>query len=789
MVTLRQGMQSIALALLISLGATGCSLKHWLGGDPPPAKIVSKEDAASQTGPSADCDSWTKIYEGSEEESASTFECWAAKEPDVWKKVHGEHPGELTEREMSLLIRDGIVSLDATAEGREMWIRRFIAIKNLLGFGTTVTRVRVDRWISWLRAHRADIRRTYAHGTPFWNTTSLQYSDLQTAATTAASFLRELEWNKSSTEIAPLIQDVFAITDKQTLGEVEPGIRVVRNLLGFICPLQSAADRMVPNEIASCFEKAGEHFKPSSHWIEFMLNEKGSVDQAQAAVVKQSIQTAATLVKDWFTQPGLKPIDTQLLYDWSKAMGAKPPENFIASLKMVKRLKTQSDEYHIYPSVMGQVFILIQDYENLVLEALPYFTNAYNHHDCKNPNAESWKDCVLKDLSVREKSPTIDMLLRVKNPRHGMDAVPVNGSVMNTVAFYNAAAGQMIQLFDDNADGVISVDIGPEGDELVNFITSSIETYQSVDHYLSNLGNRFKGRVIDALSDQNNISISQWNVVEFAKLVSSANDVLVERTEKQKDIFEEVFSHLSNNFPKSALFLDRPAITAVLTTITSLSDYREVALTEILGSDKLAKEAMNLNKPFSREIFRAHIGDMLKRNFPRTYESCNKFGFEISCLIAFDEVMPSPDDARKLVSPSDIDVVTLMAIGMEGVFDTCGLRKNGTLKSALMDGNDELDCGFNKMKEVAVRLMESGVVHVSPNTKSLAETALNTINSLFITRTIGKVALIRGSMSAPLLNMPFFWMFGDTATLGSSYALLSDIVASDRVAEVKSKAK
>jgi hypothetical protein len=85
--------------------------------------------------------------------------------------------------------------------------------------------------------------------------------------------------------------------------------------------------------------------------------------------------------------------------------------------------------------------------------------------------------------------------------------------------------------------------------------------------------------------------------------------------------------------------------------------------------------------------------------------------------------------------------------------------------------------------------MESGVVHVSPNTKSLAETALNTINSLFITRTVGKVALIRGSMSAPLLNLPFFWAFGNTATLGSSYALLSDIVASDRVKEAKSKAK
>ena len=60
---------------------------------------------------------------------------------------------------------------------------------------------------------------------------------------------------------------------------------------------------------------------------------------------------------------------------------------------------------------------------------------------------------------------------------------------------------------------------------------------------------------------------------------------------------------------------------------------------------------------------------------------------------------------------------------------------------------------------------------------------------MVITRTIGKVAMIRGTKRYAFLNMPLFWAYGKTATIGSSYGLLSDIVASDRVDEVKNNSK
>jgi hypothetical protein len=790
MMTMKRG-KYVVIALLASVGMTGCGLKHWLGEAPPPTRIVSKEDASAQSGSGGDCDSWNKIYEGTEEESSRTFECWAAKEPDVWKKIRGAHPGELTEREISLIIRDGVISFDGGEAGRQLWTRRFIAIKHLLGFGPTITKERVDRWISWFRAHRSAIRSSYQKLIPFEKVNAFTYGDLQVALETAASFLRELEWKKSSTELYPLLRDAFAITDKQTLTGLEPGVRVVRNFLGYICPLQSEPTHLQPSEIAACFDKASAHFKPSARWVEFMINDKSSILEFEAGRIKSSISAAGPLIDKWFSQPNLNAIDTRLWLEFAKAMGAHPPDNFIDSLQLINKVDDKSDKYSIRPIVMNRVFALVEEYENLTLDAIPHFSRAYRSHQCRNENASSWKDCILKDFSVREKSQTIDMVLRVKNPRHGLEAVPLDGSVMSAIAFFDAAAEQMIQIFDENKDGVISVDIAASHDELVTFITSSIETYQSVDRYISNLGKRLSGVTLEMFHDnQGAITLSpQWNLTAFAKLVASSHDVLVERTDFQRTFFEKVLSNISNAFPTGSVFLDRPAITAILTTLTSLPHYRQYALEEILDSKDAAQEAMNGDFLITREVYRAHIGDMLKRNFPRTYQRCTEFGFEKSCGIAFDEIMPSPDETRKYISQSDLDLATITAIGMEGVFDTCGKKKDGTLPYSLLDGKDELDCGFNKMKEVGSRLIDSGVVQVSPQTKSLADLILNTINSTFVTRPIGKVALIRGTKSMPFLNLPLFWAFGKKATIGSAYGLLSDIVASDRVKEAKRRAK
>jgi hypothetical protein len=787
----KQFAMACVMTVIASIGLTSCGLKHWLGEAPPPVRIVSKADASSQSGPGGDCDSWTKIYEGTEEESSSTFECWAAKEPDVWKKVRGARPGELTEREIALIIRNGIISIDGGEPARAMWIRRFIALKQLLGFGPTVTKEKVDRWISWLRAHRSAIRSSYKKLVPFEKVNNFTYSDMQLALETGSSFLRELGWEKSSTELFPLLRDAFNITDSQTLTGLEPGVRAARNALGYICPLQSAATHVQPTEIADCFDHASVHFKPSARWVEFMINDKSSILNSEAARIKDSIRTAEPLVEKWFSQPHLTAIDTRLWVEFAKAMGAHPPDHFIDSLQLIRKVDSDSDKYSIRPVVMNRVFALIQEYENLMLDAIPEFSWAYRKHQCVNEKATSWKECILKDTSAREKSKTIDMVLRVKNFRHGIEAVPLDGSVMSTIAFFDAASEQIIQIFDENKDGVISVDIGTnKNDELVTFITSSIETYQSIERYLSNLGKRLNGHALALLNDEGAITLSpQWNLTAFAKLIASSHDVLVERNQEQRNFFEKVLDNVANTFPTGSVALDRPAITAILTNLTSLPHYRQLALEEILGGKEAAQDAMERDFLITRDVFRAHIGDILKRNFPRTFQRCTEFGFEKSCYIAFDEIMPSPDEARKFISQSDLDLATITAIAMEGVFDTCGKNQDGTLAYSLFDGNDELDCGFNKMKIAGTRLMDSGIVQVSPQTKALADLALETINSTSITRPIGKVALIRGTKSTPFLNIPLFWAFGKRATIGSSYGLLSDIIASDRVKEANKRAK
>ncbi|MCM2322746.1 MAG: hypothetical protein NDJ90_05755, partial [Oligoflexia bacterium] len=197
-----------------------------------------------------------------------------------------------------------------------------------------------------------------------------------------------------------------------------------------------------------------------------------------------------------------------------------------------------------------------------------------------------------------------------------------------------------------------------------------------------------------------------------------------------------------------------------------------------------------------------NLDKMMAAAFPRTFESCSTFlqdcdwrgqnckpssvSFERSCGIAMDEILSGPMPGTNNLSTGDLDVLTILALAMEATIDTCNVQdeddQRDSLHWSLVDGGDELDCGFVKAKDVVNRLMESKILQVKGVDSGVIKLMLDFTSATFITRPMGKVAMIRGQLSVTdlLWNELTFWAYRKGATVGSLYALISDIADSER---------
>lgn len=236
------------------------------------------------------------------------------------------------------------------------------------------------------------------------------------------------------------------------------------------------------------------------------------------------------------------------------------------------------------------------------------------------------------------------------------------------------------------------------------------------------------------------------------------------------------------------MYLDQMAVTAVIVLADSLSTFRGEYLKVLAPQQVMVQVDGQERGTVLRSTLALALPEMLKNNFPRTYRACNEFGFDASCAIAFNGLLPDSSKNGTAVFVADLDIMTIAAAAVEGLLDTCNVDGNEVLSWDAADGNDELDCGFVRIKDILKRLIEVDVIHASSGTRVLANLALETINSTFVTRVIGKVALVRGTRKQVLLHWPLFWLHND-ATIGSVLGLVSDIMEPDLAKKGRKKAK
>lgn len=749
----------------------GCSLKDQWGEKSKPS-IIS-QPATTQK----ECPSILNILTETEESSQYTLQCWTQQIDKIWTLVNGEKTESLSDTEIASLIRNRVIE---TQGDPEQTIQRILMIKRLLGFKGDLSRKKVDEWLNWIKSQRQEARSLYEKIVD--SKSYISFEDVKQSLHIISSGLHRMDWVMKSSDFSHALITAFEIQDPDILGGLEAGSEVAINALNMVCPTFQSPEIWYAQGIASCLDLMSQKFQPARAWIEFLLNPVDEISNEQIQKIRESLNGFSVEMNEWFHSPQLTPLYPTRWIEFSRQMRANPPTNLLDSLRVIRRFKYRSTEEAIYPEAIIRGFEIIQRTQESILEGIQKFVEATRNHQCKNPEATYWTKCILPDYDlVANQVPSLKIALRVKNIRYGQKASPLNGEQFAKISLFYQLAGQVIELFHNECrpssipwkncnPNFITTDLGDENDNLVQLITVGVSATETIQRFIGNIERKIKHR---PFNESRPLINRRWNIGGFARLIAITSDLLVKRSAEESNILTSLLSMiiLPN---KSSLYLDQLSITAILTHIDSLPQYRDSYL-EVLKEDHDSKKLQ-----ISRDTIIQNIEPLLRENFPRTYESCTTFGFNKSCKVTFEKLFVQGPKMSEYIDVADLDILTITATGLEGLLDSCDQDHDSRLHSMLLSGlfnsNDELDCGYLRTQEILKRLIESRIVDMTEGDAEKTKILMWLMNATPITRVNGKIAMARGTtdyLMANILLAPFY--FSPDATIGSIYGLIGEI--------------
>jgi hypothetical protein len=746
--------------LLPLLLLTACSPAQWWGEAPPPARVAEAPKSASDA-----CPEPAALLKGSEAESQQALECLNSDIEDAWKKIRGQESESLAEAEIDTLIERGIIDL---AKGNTALSKRKVrAVRRLLAIDSRITKKDTKALLAWLQEHRQELRRLYqlfSHAE-----SDIRYQDFRAALELSSSYLKHRNWKIPREELGRALVDLTADGNAESV--TPEVVLVVHDAVGALCPGHQKRGIWDGALLSSCLDSLAQDFDAGSDWVDFVLNQvRPGVDLEK---VKKSLDNFLPVVEKRMSHPDATGLNPALWVALARKLKAMPPEGFLESLNIIGKLHSKSSGHYIDPGAITLTLRIVRAYHELMLNGIPSFREAHAKGKCVNA-ATDWRNCVLPDPhSIRNQA--FQKILKSRNTAYGEYALPFDGHLFKKIALFHALSGEIISSFDSDKDGVISSRWDDSQDEIMNLVSVSLSSVDVITRFINNMKARVRG---DALFEQEEFSsIGHLNLKGLARLITLAGGEIIVNREKEERIFlEKLIANLTNSFPTNSVQLDHDAMSATLVFVSSFGAYRDSYLSTpgILQRPHPRYGKTQVDRP---SVIQA-LPKILERNFPRTLKSCQSFGFERSCGISMDEVLPPADPGGDWTSASDLDILTMITASLESLLDSCDYDGSGTLGWNLFDGQDELDCTFTKFSSVTKRLMEAKIVNVEQEQRVRA--LLSSLNSIFITRSFAKVAMIKGTTSG-IVAAPITLWFQKDASLGSIYALLAETLAKDRV--------
>lgn len=756
---------------MAALTLSSCSPSSWWGESPNPAGIVTQGASGKS------CPSPSGFLTGDRREAQTVLDCWRGELSKIWTDVRGFTVNSLSDGELEILLQQGVVK----DPDPDLLYDRLLALKRLLGMQGKLDRRNVEDWFEWLEENQERIRIAY-------NTKYQRFQNISDVVDTVVSFLRRIDVTIDTDELAELVR-LFLSPESAFSRAAFEIFEVAHGLIKATCPQQELKNAWHTQSLAQCLYDLKSYLYPGEEWVDYLLNEELSLERVEVTV--DSVNVTAGLLRKWFRNPSLSKISTRPWIRLAQRLEVQVTDSSLNSIRWISRFVPDSDEYFISPMAVPEFFEVYRNYLTMVFDGYRPF------RICSYGDAKKWKDCIptLNEEQIRS-SESLRVAISVKNPSYGQKVRPLNGRVYDRLMLLHAVSGKMVQVFDEDGDGLVSLEKQTSG-ELYDLISFGLEIEKNAA-FFATLWQTIKGKGDDQedepkpdgplgtpVEDPEIPIFYSYDRAGLAEVVALMGESMTIRTRKAWSLWEEVRDHLSIN-PSTEVQLDQEALTSVLGLIDSLASfnaaYLNIELTPLRSREPIEliedeKEPGEYLIP--RHKFMDSVPDMLYAHFPRIFYSCMEFGYERTCGPMIDELIPGESGSDELVHISNLHVITLSMAAAEAFLDRCDYDGNGRLSQAILDGNDELDCLVTRIRDSALRLMNARIVEST----GWAKTLLDLVNLIGPTRLIGKIALIRGTTKHLWLHAPLHpvKLWRRDTTMGRTIGLLSEVIAPDEV--------
>jgi hypothetical protein len=654
---------------LLAVLLCSCSVKDWWG-----ERFNRHNLEVSQA--KSPCADFSAIIKGSDTASETTFNCWKNELSNAWNKVQGEQKFSLTNGEIEHLIKSRIVSLPGNPEKVSQQV---LSAKALLGIEKQITKADFDSWMKWADKYRDTARSLYNKWT--FRKDRFTWKDSQDFLEIAYTALRKANWDLYPDQIAEKMTWVMNLKDTDFEPVMKPMTHVVLDLLNMLCPFGKEATRLTSILGAGCIHTFSQKFGGAAKWMEYLLNPTNELSVADKNEIIKSLNDFEETAKaEWFNRQGFSTFKTNRWWEFAQSLDILVTrQEFTDSLFLIQRWTHGTDQ--IMPSDFAlKVIHVLVEFQKSLLEGLPEFVNATKDKVCAN-EAKYWTECVLKDSETLRSHPKFDMFFRVRNLNYGSAVSQLSGHEFSKMMLYDALANETIETFDvadanGKKDGIIYSNSNDHS--LHEAITSAVRFADLWDSFISNIQSKWNSQPIKRRE-----TLDQKGLAE---LMTMTSDLFVTRKEEDKSrlskLWEGVLANFTNVLPSGSYYLDRMSVTAIFSAINILPQFRS----EFLKLSSVPADAVSVK----RATLMAHMDEWLEKVFPRTERSCRDFGYDKSCKTVIEALIPN----HPKIATSDLDIVSIYAMTVESIIDTCDRDHDAKLSWDLFDGNDELDCGF-----------------------------------------------------------------------------------------------
>ena len=739
---------------------SGCGF--W-GEDAPEAEFVELPSSGTS------CPEPEKILTGDVDEASTALDCWYNEINSSLDQIQGSNPDTITDSEVRILLNMKILSIgDMPAETA---YRKYVEIKRFLGMPEYVNRSSMSHWKTWIKSNQPAIRQSYRLFNRFKTKDYLDSNSIWEALNLLSRLLIEVDWKFTPRQISDGITYITTDLNDTLEGHLEELISLGNESFGSICPNYELEENFSSKKVGVCLSEILNHFGDSKEFMEFFLNPPRRANNL--IDIERSLDSTQTLVESWFLKYEPSPIDLGKWLNFIRNFDASLPLDFQRSLRWLRKLNDGSSENEIYAQSIPFFFKMFKRYQEVWIDGLKAFNSSGICSDTLNDL--EWKDCDFgyPNEHWKTQSKSLDLASKIVHPELSEEFKKISPTVIMRLAVYSAISAAAIELFDENGDGVVSTsgtESPFESNEVFDLIATAIQTVETIGEIKSNLrGEKNTPR----------FGLRQFELSGLARLATDVGSgVLLYLDDDEWATRKLIQSNLEALYGEDVLYLDRLSLTSVFYLLDSMADFRVKMLEELNlnGVEHFYSEERG-EEVYDRVGTVNNLEHILTKFYPRMGKSCQEYGFERSCQIAFDEILSNPPAGSAFINGSDLDVLTLASMGFESLLDSCDGNRDSLLtwQNRSSSKEDELYCSFVKARQIALRLMDSRIIDEDSDLRD----TMNLLIGISLTRNAVKAALVNGSMDGILIVNPGKWV-GRSATLGSLVGLLAELLNEER---------